>query len=245
MIETYPFFREEDERTQAVIGEHAIVSDLEGSYQKPYAVLTQKRLYCKTAHGNFIINSDNVLSAGITKKALLLECLLWIAFFIDICFFLINLIIDFRFITVIIDPFWSVVFPCIITVCSLLIFLCLIIVKHSGDVITCVAAAFLCVGPIVSFLKIRSVMRGFRVDEIDWAMMINQVYHGREWIFLIPILLVVIYIVTVKVDRHLKEFQINCSTTIFTFAPIMYSSRELKNFVIQLKVLKDGEANVR
>ena len=47
MREQYPFFRDGDEKTQAIIGEEAVSTDLEGQYQKPYAVLTQKRLYCK------------------------------------------------------------------------------------------------------------------------------------------------------------------------------------------------------
>ena len=54
MTEKYPFFREEDETAQAVIGEDAIASDLNGAYQKPYAVLTQKRVYCKNEQGNVI-----------------------------------------------------------------------------------------------------------------------------------------------------------------------------------------------
>ena len=68
MIETYPFFREEDERTQAVIGEDAIASDLEGTYQKPYAVLTQKRLYCKNQQGNFIVDNINLRGSSRVRK---------------------------------------------------------------------------------------------------------------------------------------------------------------------------------
>lgn len=45
MREQYPFFRDRDEQTQAIIGEEAVNADLDGEYQKPYAVLTQKRLY--------------------------------------------------------------------------------------------------------------------------------------------------------------------------------------------------------
>lgn len=64
MIERYPFFRDTDERTRAVIGEDAIAADLSGTYQKPYAVLTQKRLYCKNERGNFITEASSVRSAG-------------------------------------------------------------------------------------------------------------------------------------------------------------------------------------
>ena len=64
MTETYPFFRETDEQTVAVIGEDAIAADLNGTYQKPYAVLTQKRLYCKNERGNFITDAAALRSAG-------------------------------------------------------------------------------------------------------------------------------------------------------------------------------------
>ncbi|MEG2455147.1 MAG: hypothetical protein RSC08_02740 [Oscillospiraceae bacterium] len=63
MTEKYPFFRDEEETTQAVIGEDAAASDLEGHYQKPYAVLTQNRLYCKNEQGNFIADRSTLKSA--------------------------------------------------------------------------------------------------------------------------------------------------------------------------------------
>lgn len=61
----YPFFRDPDECTWAVIGEGAAEADLEGSYQKPYAILTQKRLYCKNDLGNFITENSDLRSAGV------------------------------------------------------------------------------------------------------------------------------------------------------------------------------------
>lgn len=64
MREQYPFFRDGDEQTRAVIGEEAINADLDGEYQKPYAVLTQKRLYCKNEQGNFITDASTLRSAG-------------------------------------------------------------------------------------------------------------------------------------------------------------------------------------
>lgn len=79
MREQYPFFRENDERTQAVIGEKAIASDLSGAFQKPYALLTSKRLYCKNSQGNFIIDARNLLSSGIAA-AIPGRGLLWAAF---------------------------------------------------------------------------------------------------------------------------------------------------------------------
>ncbi len=64
MREQYPFFRDGDEQTQAVIGEEAVSADLDGDYQKPYAVLTQKRLYCKNEQGNFITDASALQSAS-------------------------------------------------------------------------------------------------------------------------------------------------------------------------------------
>ena len=64
MTERYPFFREEDEQTIAVIGEEAVASDLNGTYQKPYAVLTMKRVYCKNETGNYIAEASSLRSAG-------------------------------------------------------------------------------------------------------------------------------------------------------------------------------------
>ena len=63
MKEQYPFFRSEDEHTLAVIGEEAAASDLDGIYQKPYAVLTEKYLYCKNEGGNFITEASGLRSA--------------------------------------------------------------------------------------------------------------------------------------------------------------------------------------
>lgn len=64
MREQYPFFRDDDEQTRAVIGEEAARADLDGDYQKPYAILTQKRLYCKNEQGNFITDTTTIKSAG-------------------------------------------------------------------------------------------------------------------------------------------------------------------------------------
>lgn len=76
MTKQYPFFREEDEETLAVIGEEAVAADLNGTYHKPYAVLTKKRLYCKNEAGNFITETGALKSA---KKGLLpgLNWFLW------------------------------------------------------------------------------------------------------------------------------------------------------------------------
>lgn len=65
MTEKYPFFRDENEQSQAIIGESAIESDLRGRFGKPYAVLTQKRLYCKNEMGNFIVETEQLHSAGV------------------------------------------------------------------------------------------------------------------------------------------------------------------------------------
>lgn len=65
MKEKYPFFRDENEQSQAIIGESAIESDLQSHFEKPYAVLTQKRLYCKNEMGNFIVETEQLHSAGV------------------------------------------------------------------------------------------------------------------------------------------------------------------------------------
>lgn len=67
MRETYPFFREADERTRAVIGEAAVDADLRGDYQKPYAVLSQKRLYCRNETGNYIAEAGGVRDARLAE----------------------------------------------------------------------------------------------------------------------------------------------------------------------------------
>lgn len=64
MKERYPFFRDEEEQSRAVIGESAIEPDLNGHFEKPYAILTQKHLYCKNEQGNFIVPVDQIRSAG-------------------------------------------------------------------------------------------------------------------------------------------------------------------------------------
>lgn len=64
MREQYPFFRDPEERTRAVIGGEAADADLNGEYRKPYAILSDCRLYLKNERGNFIIERDKIKSAG-------------------------------------------------------------------------------------------------------------------------------------------------------------------------------------
>ncbi|MBD5153856.1 MAG: hypothetical protein HDT15_01955 [Oscillibacter sp.] len=58
--EHYSFFRDEDEKTLAVIGGNYIASDLEGHYRFPYAVLTEKHLYCKNDAGNYVVDTAEI-----------------------------------------------------------------------------------------------------------------------------------------------------------------------------------------
>ena len=60
MKERYPFFRDETERSLAVIGESGIESDLNGQFERSYAILTEKHLYCKNEIGNFIADVDQI-----------------------------------------------------------------------------------------------------------------------------------------------------------------------------------------
>ena len=77
-VKKYSFFQSDEEETIAVIGEQAAVSDLEGTYRGPYAVLTKERLYVKNENGNFIIAATEILSAK--KNAVKpLEWIYWIA----------------------------------------------------------------------------------------------------------------------------------------------------------------------
>lgn len=82
MNSQYPFFRDEDEQTQAVIGEDVIALDLAGTYQKPYAVLTQKRLYCKNERGNYITTVDDIIDGSYLEKYNHICRELWIGIFI-------------------------------------------------------------------------------------------------------------------------------------------------------------------
>lgn len=66
-VVTYPFFKDEDETTLAVLGEEAATSDLNGNYRMPYAVLTQKHLYCKNEAGNFVVDTSDICSVTDTR----------------------------------------------------------------------------------------------------------------------------------------------------------------------------------
>jgi len=68
MREQYPFFRDADERTLGVLGEEAADADLKGNYEKPYAVLSDKRLYCKNEQGNFIADARTLRMEGRDKR---------------------------------------------------------------------------------------------------------------------------------------------------------------------------------
>lgn len=70
MKERYPFFQDEDEETKAVIGEDVIDADLNGAFEKPYAVLTQKRFYAKDWRGNFIVEIGDLTETTTKTKDL-------------------------------------------------------------------------------------------------------------------------------------------------------------------------------
>ncbi len=79
MTERYSFFQDEAEKSQAIIGESAIIADLNGTFEKPYAVLTQQRLYCKNEQGNFIVNADQIQTAN-RAAAPIMPVLGWVVF---------------------------------------------------------------------------------------------------------------------------------------------------------------------
>ena len=68
-IERYPFFQSEEEKTIAVIGEQFAATDLEGTYQAPYAVLTQEKLYCRNETGHFIKDISQIETLQIEHQA--------------------------------------------------------------------------------------------------------------------------------------------------------------------------------
>lgn len=250
MIETYPFFREEDERTQAVIGEDAIASDLEGTYQKPYAVLTQKRLYCKNQQGNLIVDNINLRGSSRVRKVHSLSWLLWIAFAHGVFEILLygNYCLDWFFCDF--DYNWlrdlaGYSFPIIVCLALFLI------LRRRTPLI---APAFLCIHPLVSFFRellpaisellpaingsfFLSVYTSLLCSDWGWPRLLCQAF------ILLPAILVIIYYIANRGRNYRPRFVVSHSTGVFTFFPELYRDDELNNFEIKLKDLKSGVQN--
>lgn len=234
MREQYPFFREEGERTQAVIGEDAAEADLNGAYQKPYAILTQKRLYCKNEQGNFIIPTQNLLGAAMEHMSNGKAYLLWFAFAIVVYYTLIELynwLSDCLSGYLYLGSFYTIelVFKCICVIC------CLIFIKKPS--------------PIASFFVGISVLPDIRymIQLYVWIKEKTFVGYIDEIIQLIllalPAILALVYYISARTSGC--SFVVRYNIGAFSFSPSLYSTNELKHFTAQVKALKAGDTNGR
>lgn len=260
MIETYPFFREEDERTQAVIGEDAIISDLNGTYLKPYAVLTQKRLYYKNEFGNFIVNNSEILQSKSVhaKKLTKYVMLLILSCFLLGCFLLITQTCEY------INYFHSVYFrdeamelldrtgirdeqrlfsPLfyivrISTVASIVVIgITSVLKKKRATVITCMfsfAISILCC--VISFLDRLFVFTpNIIFGRYCPISILGAIFN------LIGLSICIAYLI--KTQREAKThsgFIISCKSGTFSFNESLYGNAEIGDFEIQLrKIIHD------
>lgn len=238
MREQYPFFREEDEHTQAVIGEDAAEADLNGEYQKPYAILTQKRLYCKNEQGNFITPSKNLLGAAMEQMGKGKVYLLWFAFALVV--FDIPYIGYFAFFEgskITISIIIRLVLDGIFIICFLLFAKKLPI---NASRLFCIITL-----PRVIFF---SPWADFIADlywlNYGFNSFLFQIvaFHVPDLILrVLPVILILAYYIPVRILGH--SFVIRHDTGRFSFAPSLYSAAELKHFAAQVKALKAGDTN--
>lgn len=240
MREQYPFFREEDERTRAVIGEDAAESDLNGEYQKPYAILTQKRLYCKNETGNYITPSADLLKAenGLLPGP---NWFLWSAIIgVALAVGLINWTFWIIYSN---DPFmWEIWtynegFPTLVWMAE---------------------RVFLCGGSVMTIILI--LVKKFQaVNKLILIIAFIEVVCNAIWFWLFPwinsfilccavsVVLstssVILSILGIIQDKRHTAFFITHSAGAFSFNPGLYSSAELKHFAAQVKALKAGDTN--
>lgn len=249
MSKQYPFFREPDEETQAVIGAEAITSDLNGNYQKPYAILTQKRLYCKNEHGNFIVNTSQLLSAGMPSIGGTGAKLLWIIFGMAAYMIATKLIClfnrDARYLN---TSSIEVNLACFGIVC-LIVFL-VIRVK-----LPLIASVLLCTYPVclilvsfwVNHYRFESFLRFLLYYFSDaWYLFgYSPIMGALDWIcYRGPIILIVIYCIKNRsMNNNNSMFQIVHTNGAFSFNPKDYPGEELKNFEAQVNTLRKGKAN--
>lgn len=237
MSEKYPFFRDADEQTRAVIGGEALTSDLNGTYQKPYAVLTSRRLYCKNERGNFIVENGKLLGAGKSQSASLFTQLLWIALGVDVFALLMSNRSGLPFLTVLrwfmqdpsnFDPVYFIVFSnfirnWIVTIVCLILFL--LLRKKQAKI----APIFLCIYPAYSLIRSIKSLAGY-------FQSVNGIISLLTMIA--PIALVAVYYV--KTKNEASNFEILHTGGSFTFSAKDYPAEELKNFEAQVKALKAG-----
>lgn len=254
MTEQYPFFREADERTQAVIGEEAIVSDLSGTYQKPYAVLTQKRIYCKNERGNFITEADQVLGAGKNQNGAALTFPLWISFALELFGVLIKV---FPWVQAIngFSEMTGISFKELLSSRDMwglfdtnFHHLQLYVEEFFPTVIFCVIGAVCLLLFLLAQVKQSKAAPILLLIHPVWNLLMNTRLTFRSLILtmlftIIPILLIVIYYAIGGSKNGGDWFEIRHSTGTFTFSPKQYPAGELKNFEAKVKALKAGVAS--
>lgn len=226
MREQYPFFREEDERTQAVLGEDAAEADLNGEYQKPYAILTQKQLYCKNEAGNFIVPAANLRGAG-TGKLPGQNWFLWSAV---ICAGLALVpcwmsALDVFHWSGLVQPDLAVITVCVV-VCVILAGL----KRIKAAIITVLATAgvgLFCSSRISGlYMMVFECFVGYNT----WAM----------FVLIFPLVVLAAWW-----NRKKKVYQLIHGTGIFSFTPSLYPAAEWKHLKAQIHVLKAEDANGR
>lgn len=244
MREQYPFFREEDERTRAVIGADAAEADLGGEYQKPYAILTQKRLYCKNEAGNFITQSADLLKA---EKGLLPgpNWFLWgaVACMALLVLMALILLMGCTYKYAFLKDIW------------------LSLTNWSwASILTQTEGFFVCGGSIAVIILIvikkfkdaNKVIFGFAFAELIWSLIRLGFWtdwytkYGRDFVIALPIvslLSAILSLVGIIQDKRHTAFFITHNAGVFSFNPGLYSAAELKYFAAQVKALKAGDTN--
>lgn len=246
MREQYPFFREEGERTQAVIGEDAAEADLNGAYQKPYAILTQKLLYCKNEQGNFIIPTQNLLGAAMEHMSNGKAYLLWFAFAL-VVFNTLNGLFNSSWVYTFFPSIICLAFECICAICFL------IFIKKPSPI----ASFFVGISVLPDIISlcawIKHVMSaginlnhgnfGFRL--FFWYIDLNGIIGltFRLIFIALPAILALVYYISARTSGCSFVVRHNIGT--FSFSPSLYSTNELKHFTAQVKALKAGDTNGR
>lgn len=230
MKERYPFFREETERSLAVIGESAIEPDLNGQFEKSYAVLTSKQLYCKNERGNFIVENAQLLKAGISQGTFSFAVLLWTAFGVSVFDLLRSIFsiwsvirrIEVEFaedskdiISQLLKPhmrYWAITFICLV--------MFFVLWKKRPKI----APIILCFYPVYRLLQ---VIMSSGTGNANMLFLLLKV---------VPIVLVVIYYLEVK--TKVNNFAILYTGGSFTFAVKDYPQEELAAFSQAVSDLK-------
>lgn len=264
MTKKYSFFRDGDEQAQAVIGEDAIAADLNGTYQKPYAVLTQKRLYCKNERGNFIVGADKLLGADLEQNASN-QNILWIAFAVIALGLILvvgngraiyrGLISYYEFYGS--DNYYAERFAriranlTIWTIFFAISIICLIVFLISQRKRSKISPFLLCITPIVQIASVIYyiyIICNYEGWPVVYAL-INYFFSFHTAIIFrfIPTVLFVVAIIFCVIsatnNKATEWFEIRHTTGMFTFSPKLYPAGELKNFEKQVKALQAGGTN--